>query len=47
MDKSRHPEYKKLERKFRKYWLNILQTTELNIFHKQKYNRDLTELQNF
>jgi len=47
MDKSRHPDYKRLEKNFRKYWLNILQTTELNIFHIQKYKRDLTELNNF
>ena len=43
---TRQKKYNKLESKMRTYWRPILFNAELNIFHLEKYKRDLETLKN-
>ncbi len=45
--KTQKKQFTKLQNEFRKYWKNIFKSKEeLNIFHVQKFKRQLTELEN-
>lgn len=45
INKRRRAEHKIRQRELRKEWLGILKDNPvLNIFHKEKYKRDLNEL---
>ena len=42
--KAQRLKYNRLHKKLKVYWLDKLQNADLNIFHKEQFNRDLNHL---